>query len=432
MLSKKLIPFLTILLVPMTLAVQISEVYYDPMSETGGEVLELFNPSDSSVDIGGWTVMTESSITDATVPLGTSMPPHSYFLIADSGFSTTKDNPEWPDADYEEPLSMTNTDAGVAIVSTNGTIIDAVGWGDSLNIDPGLFQGTPSDDAPEGSSLQRQSSSGNNSADYSIAAPDLRNSNYTSEGGSSIPVQVEVSSSNPIVQMTITDDDNPEPGIQILPVPGDNKTVTVQANITDHDGIGDITGVIAYISGVPFIMTQDQVINSTTVVYTATIDMQFSDPAGQYTIIVNASDSSSTTSGSDSFEYLPVTAFEIDSTSLSFVNAKPGSSSEILGDYDLQSQAPTIRNIGNINLDMSVYGTDLTSGQNEILISNLRYSFDNDFGSSLSGSISKIAQPTTLGLQPADTISLAFELSVPQATQNGNYTGQVFLAAVGE
>src|SRR3989338_4209401 len=53
-------------------AVQISQVVYLPEgSDAGGEAVELYNEQDAPMDIGGWSLRTETSAKDAVVPAGT-------------------------------------------------------------------------------------------------------------------------------------------------------------------------------------------------------------------------------------------------------------------------------------------------------------------------------------------------------------------------
>ena len=119
--------------------VLISRVLYDPVgTETGGEAVEIYNPTSQSIDISECIIKTKSSAVDATIPANTSLAPESFYLIADAGWSVGKDNSSWSDADHEEALTLTNTNGGVAVVK-NGTIIDSIGWGDASLIGQDLF-----------------------------------------------------------------------------------------------------------------------------------------------------------------------------------------------------------------------------------------------------------------------------------------------------
>ena len=103
----------------------ITEVLYDPINtDSGGEFVELYNNGNSSADISGWTIRTETSVADATLPANILLPKNSHYLIADANWSMNKDNPGWPGADREEAMTLANTDAGVALVNNNGVLVD--------------------------------------------------------------------------------------------------------------------------------------------------------------------------------------------------------------------------------------------------------------------------------------------------------------------
>ena len=429
--------------------VVISEVIYDPIAtETGGEAVEIYNPTNSPIDIGGYTVKTESTATDATIPAGTIIPAKTFYLIADAGWSTLKDNASWANADYEEAITLANADAGAAIVAANGTVIDAVGWGNASGIGAGLYESTPAAHITAGKSLRRtdlSSETDDNSADFAESVPDFQNSSTTNGGGNttegseSLQISIEVTNNAPTVESAeiITDDDTITPGSQIIPAPEDVKNVIITAELTDPDGISDIQTVTATITGPggskEIEMELAETLSNTSAAFNATVPMQFYDTAGMYTATITASDASSNSTGSAEFDYLSMTAISIDSSALLFSGARPGGSAELRGDYALSTtDSPTIRNTGNTAIDVGLYGTDLSDGAKNIAVENLKYSFDNDFGSALAGTLGKTLQTKTLGLENDEDsiISLGFQLSVPTTTQNGNYTGQVTVVAM--
>lgn len=122
----------------------INEIYVDAVNESGGEYIKLYNPLDISTDISGWRIKTDASDKDALLPPGAIIAPKSFYLIADTGWTEKKDNPNWPQADYEETISLYNADAGISLIDNNGRIIDAVGYGKLENIKGG-YEGTPLD-----------------------------------------------------------------------------------------------------------------------------------------------------------------------------------------------------------------------------------------------------------------------------------------------
>lgn len=424
--------------------VMISEVLYDPVgTETGGEAVELYNPTDSPIDIGNYAISTESSATDATIPAGTVLEARTFYLVADASWSSSRDNASWPDADHEEAITLSNTDAGVALVHPNGTILDAVGWGDPAGIDAGMFEGVPAAPVSAGNSLRRADLSNDtddNSADFVESLPDLRNSSTSMPeewSGESITLGIEVQNNAPSVDTLVVrgDEDNMTAGVQIVPVPGGTKGVIMSAEVSDADGTEpSVTAIVIGPDGQKNVtLSKIADISNNTWLFNGTIPMMFYDSPGSYNVTVTASDSSDDTTFSTGFEYLGMAAVSLDATSLQFTGASLGGTAEITGDFALSTaDSPTVQNIGNIQLDLGLYGTDLVDGAKNISIDNLKYSFDNDFGSGLAGTVGKSLTVQSLGLANAadSVISLGFQLFVPQTTQNGNYTGSVTVVAV--
>jgi hypothetical protein len=429
--------------------VVISEVIYDPIAtETGGEAVEIYNPTAGAIDIGGYVIKTEGSASDATIPVGTVLAAHTFYLIADAGWSTLKDNSTWANADHEEAITLANADAGVAILHPNGTTIDAVGWGNASGIGAGLYEGTPAAHVAAGKSLGRAdltADTGNNIADFTESEPEPQNSSTTTGGGEetgtgqSITVSVSVENNAPTVNsITITgDEDNTTAGVQITPVPDGTKTFQMSAEVADGDGTADIQSVTATITGASgtksATMTKTRDINNTTAEYNTTIDMQFYEDAGMYNITVTAADLSASSQAGTQFEYMGMVAISIDASSLQFSGARIGGTAEVSGDFALSTtDAPTIKNTGNARIDIGLYGTDLTDSGKNISITNVKYSFDDDFGSELAGTLAKTLQTKEIGLENSEdsVISLGFQLFVPLTTQNGNYTGSVTIVAM--
>ena len=422
----------------------ISEVLYDPAAtETGGEAVEIYNPTDSAIDISGYVIKTESSSTDATIPDGTILETRTFYLVADSGWSSSKDNASWPDADHEEAITMSNTDAGVALVHANGTIIDAVGWGDPAGINTGLVEGTPATPVNEGNSLIRADISNDtdaNSDDFIESLPELHNSSTSipEEGnGEAITISIEVQNNAPSINTLniLGDEDNTTTGVQIIPVPDGLKNIHISAEVSDLDGVEPtVTATVTGPDGmrnITLLKTAD--INNTTWMFNGTAQMRFYDSPGEYNTTVTAGDASANTTVSLVFEYLSMTAVSLDSMSLQFTGAIIGGTAEITGDFALSTtDSPTVRNIGNTPLDIGLYGTDLVDGIKNISLDNLKYSFDNDFGSDLAGTVGKnmILQNIGLSNSADSVISLGFQLFIPTTTTNGNYTGSVTVVAV--
>jgi hypothetical protein len=187
---------LMLLLIPAaTASIVINQVLYDPIgTESGGEAVELLNNGASAVDISGWVLKTESSDSDATIPAAVVLQPGQTFLVADEGWNANKDDSNWKSADYEEKLTLGNSDSGIALMSNN-TIIDAVGWGDEESIEEGLFNGAPAVMVQPGSALLRTSDTNDNSRDFIGAVPDFQN-------GIPVPITANVTISVPSIEVS--------------------------------------------------------------------------------------------------------------------------------------------------------------------------------------------------------------------------------------
>jgi parallel beta-helix repeat protein len=107
--------------------VVISEVYPYADDEYNSEWIELYNPTAENVNITGWTIDTATKPSEATIP-DVMIPAHGFYLIADKGFSTGKDDPSWPDADLEDEIYLRNGD-GWCRLNNSGNFVDTVGWG---------------------------------------------------------------------------------------------------------------------------------------------------------------------------------------------------------------------------------------------------------------------------------------------------------------
>lgn len=131
---KKIIFIIFLLMMNSVFAVKISQVLFDPKDESRGEAVELWNPSNEIVNISGWYLETERSSKDATIPKNTFMNPNSKFLITDPGWNTSKDNVKWRNSDYEESITLKNTNSFVKLRNNLGELIDEFYWEEQLPV----------------------------------------------------------------------------------------------------------------------------------------------------------------------------------------------------------------------------------------------------------------------------------------------------------
>jgi hypothetical protein len=314
-------------------------------------------------------------------------------------------------------------------------MIDAVGWG---NPSAPLYLGTPASHVPEGESLARKSSDNkfsdtkNNSEDFLGSLPTPRNSHYSGDGEKELLIYASVSGNNPqITGLSLPYDDSEDEGIQIMPLPGKTRNLTFEASISDSDGADDLYLVSASFNQGYITLTKKETLNATSEVFEGTISLEFYDSPGIYTLVVSATDSSNLSASANlSLEYLPIVAFGLDTSEVHLAGIS-GQLSEAIGDTDLSTfESPTIRNLGNTELDFGIFATDLDSGSGTIPVENLYFSFfDNDFEAELSGPLGKSAIFNEVNL-PASALSLrelSLRLLIPLGTKAGDYEGRIYL-----
>ena len=100
-------------------------------------------------------------------------------------------------------------------------------------------------------------------------------------------------------------------------------------------------------------------------VYCKYTTLKWEDPAGDYRVQVHAVDKA----GVDSerlmnyFRYLPLTAFEVDFDHVDYGNVKLNTHKIINGNLTWGDQVPSVRNVGNTRLNMTVWQDDMGLGQ---------------------------------------------------------------------
>lgn len=378
---KRMFVLLTLLLIARpAAAVVISQVLYAPSgTDSGGEAVELYNEADAAADISGWKIDTEKAAADATIPNGTVLQSKSRYLITDVNWSILKDDKSWRNADYEEVITMYNSDSGVALKDAFGNAVDAVGWGNASEIAEGLYKGTPAAVVAKGNSLQRIKYTGDNAADFIEALADF-------SGGSSIPVKVNVSEENiSVVEKVWLSSYKPQSKL----------TVYAKANTT--------MPVVALFEG----RSYDMFANASE--YYAVIDVASAAP-GNYTVTVVTGDSAKDAM----FEVIAVKSLEILGSGIE-VNAKAGREEIVMF---------SVKNSGNVAFELQVSSKGLFNGNSSI--KNIKYSIDASSYRQLD------EQPISSGVQllPGITADVKLAILPPRGIKPGVYTGKVYVSAV--
>ncbi len=371
-----------LLLLPSVFAVEIHQILYNPLnSDTGGEAVELYNPSENDIDISSWTIATSISDQDVTFPKNTFIAAKSFFLVADVGWNSTKQT-DWRNADYEETMTLANADSGIALKNKNGTIIDAVGWGNvSKEL---LFRGTPAVGVAEGFSLLRISNTNNNLVDFTSSIPKF-------DAHLSVVVELDVLSPSVVIKkFELLQDDSNISGTQILPLAGTVRNISVRAEIegtsTAHLQFGDTIFQLSKIN------------NS---VFEGNVELQHYLPPANYSIMLIAE----STTAFVNFTYLSLKKFVVAPQMIRLIT--------VAGET-ISSESVVVKNVGNIPLNLSVRLNELRG---------LNGSINRDYASIMFGSIKKPAS-FSLNLLPADEQSLKLSVNVPLDAK-GRYVSSI-------
>ncbi|MBC8500641.1 MAG: lamin tail domain-containing protein [Nanoarchaeota archaeon] len=416
---KKKIVLLALLLFsqPVFASVMISEVLYNPINtENGGEAVLLYNNGSEAVDVSGWILATKASLTDAVLPPNTSISAGGYLLIADNDFSLNKDNSSWPDADYEEAITLSNTNAGVTLM--NGiTRVDAIGWGDPATIGAEFYEGTPHQGVSEGQSLRRIVDTNNNSADFVGRTPIFYTNESSKENNSLeivIEVEVNITNNDPEVLSVriLADDNSSKEGVQIKPVAGNTKTFEVLVEAFDEDNSSEIESakVVVGSEEVSLVKTSS---NETHAFFRGNVSMEYYEEAKNYNLTAVITSNGEEFSKNTEFEYMSLAAMSAD-TKLGFEMSAGNSSVKTV----------TVRNLGNTNIQLKVKGTNLVNGAKSITLQNIEYSTDN------------FVTSTTLTASYQDVILLSrgqnkdidFKVSASEGLTSGSYKGQIVIS----
>ena len=203
----------------------ISEVYGGGGNKNApftNDFIELYNPTDSAIDVSGWSVEYFSSKGNSggKTTLNGSIPAGGYYLIQEGGGGTGEPLPT-PDA--EGGLSMSGSKGSVKLYDASGAEVDVVGYGEAS-----ISEGAPTPALSSTTSAQRNAAGNDtddNAADFSTAAPTPK-----SGGGATAPEDPQPEDPRPAEPgSTVTIPDIQGTGAE-SPLKG--QTVTTQGVVT--------------------------------------------------------------------------------------------------------------------------------------------------------------------------------------------------------
>jgi len=371
--NKKIFLLILFFLMPKIIsAVEIHQIYYDPInSESGGEAVEFYNPHPFDVDIGGWIIATESSMKDAIIPANATIPANGYYLLADNMWDERKDNPNWRNADFMTPITLNNANSGIALFNSSNNLIDAVGWGDAEEIDNNLFLETPANDAAQGMALLRINNTNDNANDFIIAEPNFF-------GDKIISIEINVTNSVQSSAFILE-------GSSIMPNAGTNFSIHIRAGKLMTATFLDITETLEKIDNIT---------------YEAIFSIPYYQKPGNYSIYF--SDNTEL-----QFEIKEIIDFEIISDKISF-NVIPGTSS-------IASNKAVIKNTGNKDL---IFSLDLIDSilQKELF----QFSFNSN---------EYLPFTDQFEIPAGKSSNLYFKIELPKETELGSYKSLIAISA---
>ena len=275
--------------------VVISEVFYDETSTDTNEFVELYNPTDHDIDIGGWqlknynqtgSLYTTTTI-DGDVSGTTVIKSHGFYLV---GEKNPLNSADWggtsitPDDVRDHTTDWQNGPGDYMVLEEgDGTYVDGVRWGakdsgDDIPDDPNYADVSPSDSIERKSGPTHEETQGNGydtddaSNDFRTRdTPEPQNSSSPSEPSLGVSVSISPSENSGLPEMeltytvvtkntsgvpdnydlTVTDNENWGPTLddnQFLNVePGENGTTTLRVTIPvdAEDGAEDLITVTA-------------------------------------------------------------------------------------------------------------------------------------------------------------------------------------------
>ena len=141
----------------------INEVLYNPVEDDKyNEWIELYNPTNNSIDVNNWTI--EDNNSQDTIEGdningngSTIIPPNGYAILADKGtkvyenFSIPADVVKLCVDDYSIGNSLGNTEDKLILKNATGAIVDAIEWGSDYSDVPG----SPIPNVNQGHSIAR-------------------------------------------------------------------------------------------------------------------------------------------------------------------------------------------------------------------------------------------------------------------------------------
>ena len=411
-------------------AIVINEIMYAlDGTDSSREWIELYNNEAFDVNIGEWKLYENDINHGLTISQGDLViPSNEYAVIADNDDSFLLDYPDFNETLIDSAFSLSNLGELICIKDSSLALVDCVNYSPSWGADgngKSLERKNPDEEGNEDNWAESILDNGTPGIKNSVSSTSPEQ-NSTADP-KTISIYVNVIGQKPSINnITISPDYYDAEGFQIMPNAGENKEITISAVIGDDDSIDFITSVTATININEIEFLKKETLNEYEAIYEGKTNMSFYDSPGAHNVIIRVVDNSSSEEiKTAEFEYLELLAVDINFDDINFGDIISGANKS----FD-ENSGLTIHNIGNIISDIEISGTDLTSDEEIIDISNLQYQF------SASSFVSLLNNPIiadiNLGCGESSYENMNLRLNIPEETKIGSYSGSVTITAIAD
>ncbi len=400
---------LFVLLANASANVIITEVMYAPsqtVSDTDGEWIEIYNPTNGTIDLNKWTI---DGYAFDDVVIG----PKEYLVIA-------KELVDGGDVDNESFESLWGNGDGVWDGGDGFKAVDgyfSLALDDTVVLSNGtyeerLYYNSSFGGNKNGKTLERVNLSLLNT--YENWAESRKINGTPGKGrdgrvsGNTLSINATIKNLKPVFKFArIITDDSLEEGVQIMPDIIGEKEIVVEIMVEDKNGVDDlVSGEVKLVNMT--VKLKKHIKDNSTAIFNGTFKMSSNAYAGNHIVHFLVGDSDERVSANLSFEYLALLSSKLETSYVHFSNLNPGelSSEEII----------TVRNTGNVKVGYEMSGMELKSGDDSMPVESLEVK--------QAGKWKKISlDPLILdsNVNPNESMSVNMRLAVPENIRSGAY-----------
>lgn len=399
----------------------LTEVMYNPTqaSDTDLEWIEIYNNGAESVDLSSWKIdgnnfedflilSGEFVVIARELVDGTDTDLDSFESVYGNGDSIWNSSDENFRA-FDGDFSLTDIDL---VNLTDGVYFEVLEYNSS-------FGGNGNGFSIEKIDVNKENTF-DNWKESSISGGSPGWGNVVKEGASVLSVDVEITGTKPLLSLINITDDSNDNGVQIRPKLNSNKSIVVNVLVNSSLGIGNVSKLTGELNGNLVEFTRAYDLDSVSGIFNGNLEIEYFKLPGNYTLNISAVDKFNETNELlVDFEYLSLLAISLDKGSINFGKIEPG---KVSGTQNIK-----IVNLGNLDVDLEIYSSNLESGQNKINASNLEYE-NEGLWKSLDYRPRLFEFNLTTGNDPGK--NLAFKLNVPASTKPSVYAGSVSIVGV--